>query len=154
MIWSLNNEKTKNDNLMLNLKRTWKYIKQARMYLVEYGLVSSGEAIIGTILPLLSAQIILNITNGIVNQLVLSAVSVFIVNLVLYTLIYFKGFFYQKIYQKTLILIQKSIAKEILNLEVEEIDKNSSEVFIDCLNKYTQDIVELFMVIFNILHNS
>lgn len=147
-------KKTKNDNLMLNLKRTWKYIKQARMYLVEYGLVSSGEAIIGTILPLLSAQIILNITNGIVNQLVLSAVSVFIVNLVLYTLIYFKGFFYQKIYQKTLILIQKSIAKEILNLEVEEIDKNSSEVFIDRLNKYTQDIVELFMVIFNILHNS
>ena len=36
-------------------------------------------------------------------------------------MIYFKGFFYQKIYQKTLIGIQKDITREILNLEIEEI---------------------------------
>ena len=139
------NKKIKENNFKLNLKRTWKYIKQTRMYLVGYGLVSISEAIIGTILPLLSAKLILNITNGIINQLVLSAIAVFFVNLILYTIIYFKGFFYQKIYQKTLILIQKAIAKEILNLEVEEIDKNSSGLFIDRLNKDTQDIAELFM---------
>ena len=56
-----------------------------------------------------------------------------------------KLLFYQKIYQKTLISIQKSLAKEILNLEVEEIDKNSSGLFIDRLNKDTQDIAGLFM---------
>ena len=135
----------KNNNFKLNLKRTWKYIKQARMNLVGYGVVSIIEAIIGAIIPLLSAKVILNITNGIINQLILSAIAVFFVDLILYIAFYFKGFFYQKIYQKTLILIQKALAKEILNLEVEEIDKNSSGLFIDRLNKDTQDIAGLFM---------
>ncbi len=138
-------KKIEHNDFKLNLKRTWKYIKQARIYLVEYGLVSVSEAIIGTILPLLSARVILNITNGVINQLILSAIAVFFVNMILYTMFYFKGFFYQKIYQKTLILIQKAMTKEILNLEVEEIDKNSSGLFIDRLNKDTQDISQLFM---------
>ncbi len=138
-------KKIEHNDFKLNLKRTWKYIKQARIYLVEYGLVSVSEAIIGTILPLLSARVILNITNGVINQLILSAIAVFFVNMILYTMFYFKGFFYQKIYQKTLILIQKAMAKEILNLEVEEIDNNSSGLFIDRLNKDTQDISQLFM---------
>ena len=41
--------------------------------------------------------------------------------------------------------IQKDITREILNLEIEEIDKNSSGLFIDRLNKDTTDIAGLFM---------
>lgn len=128
-----------------NIKRTWKYIKTAKMNLLGYGVVSTIEAIISAIIPLLSAKVILNITNGVINQLILSALSVFFVELILYVMFYFKGFFYQKIYQKTLTSIQKAIAREILNLEIEEIDKNSSGLFIDRLNKDTQDISGLFM---------
>lgn len=134
-----------NDNFKLNVKRTWKYIKEAKLNLIGYGIVSIIEAIISAIIPLLAAKVILNITNGIINQLILSAIVVFIIELILYVMIYFKGFFYQKIYQKTLIAIQKSLTKEILNLEVQEIDKNSSELFINRLNKDTQDIAGLFM---------
>lgn len=134
-----------NDNFKLNVKRTWKYIKEAKLNLIGYGLVSIIEAIISAIIPLLAAKVILNITNGIINQLILSAIVVFIIELILYVMIYFKGFFYQKIYQKTLIAIQKSLTKEILNLEVQEIDKNSSGLFINRLNKDTQDIAGLFM---------
>lgn len=134
-----------NDNFKLNVKRTWKYIKEAKLNLIGYGIVSIIEAIISTIIPLLAAKVILNITNGIINQLILSAIVVFIIELILYVMIYFKGFFYQKIYQKTLIAIQKSLTKEILNLEVQEIDKNSSGLFINRLNKDTQDIAGLFM---------
>ena len=134
-----------NDNFKLNVKRTWKYIKEAKLNLIGYGIVSIIEAIISAIIPLLAAKVILNITNGIINQLILSAIVVFIIELILYVMIYFKGFFYQKIYQKTLISIQKSLTKEILNLEVQEIDKNSSGLFINRLNKDTQDIAGLFM---------
>ena len=138
-------ENMQNNNFKLNLKRTWKYIKEAKMNLFGYGIVSIVEAIISAIIPLLSAKVILNITNGVINKLILSAIAVFSIELILYVMFYFKGFFYQKIYQKTLISIQKSLAKEILNLEVEEIDKNSSGLFIDRLNKDTQDIAGLFM---------
>ena len=142
---SLSMEKNKSDNFKLNVKRTWKYIKKARLNLIGYGLVSIIEAIISTIIPLLAAKVILNITNGIINELILSAITVFFIDLLLYAMVYFKGFFYQKIYQKTLISIQKSLTKEILNLEVQEIDKNSSGLFIDRLNKDTQDMAGLFM---------
>ncbi len=142
---SLSMKKNKNDNFKLNVKRTWKYIRKARLNLIGYGLVSIIEAIISTIIPLLAAKVILNITNGIINELILSAIIVFFIDLLLYAMVYFKGFFYQKIYQKTLISIQKSLTKEILNLEVQEIDKNSSGLFIDRLNKDTQDMAGLFM---------
>lgn len=134
-----------NDNVKTNLKKTWKYIKSAKMNLVGYGAVSILEAIISAILPLLSAKVILNITNGVINQLVISALVIFFIEIILYVMYYFKSFFYRRIYQKTLINIQKSLAKEILNLEIAEIDKNSSGLFIDRLNKDTQDIAGLFM---------
>ena len=134
-----------NDNVKTNLKKTWKYIKSAKMNLVGYGAVSILEAIISAILPLLSAKVILNITNEVINQLVISALVVFFIEIILYVMYYFKSFFYRRIYQKTLISIQKSLAKEILNLEIAEIDKNSSGLFIDRLNKDTQDIAGLFM---------
>lgn len=140
-----NKEEKKNTNFKLNVKRTWKYIKSAKYNLIGYGLVSIIEAIISAIIPLLSAKVILNITDGVIHQLILAALSVFLVEVILYIMFYFKGFFYRKIYQKTLINIQKSIAREILNLEIEEIDKHSSGLFIDRLNKDTQDIAGLFM---------
>lgn len=135
----------KNDNFKLNVKRTWKYIKKAKSSLIGYGSVSIVEAIITTILPLLSAKMILNMTNGVINQLIISSVAVLFIELILYLMVYFKGFFYQKIYQKTLIGIQKDVTREILNLEIEEIDKNSSGLFIDRVNKDTTDIAKLFM---------
>lgn len=135
----------KKDNFKLNVKRTWKYIKEAKSSLIGYGSVSVVEAIITTILPLLSAKIILNMTNGVINQLIISSVTVLFIELILYLMVYFKGFFYQKIYQKTLIGIQKDVTREILNLEIEEIDKNSSGLFIDRVNKDTTDIAKLFM---------
>ena len=135
----------KNNNFILNLKRTWQFIKKSKKNLLGYGFVSVVEAIISAIIPLISAKIILNITNGVINQLILSAILVCFVELILHVLVYFKGFFYRKIYQGTLINIQKEIAKAILNLEIEEIDKNSSGMFINRLNKDTQDIAGLFM---------
>ena len=142
---NINLKKEKDDNLKLNIKRTWKYIKQAKLNLIGYGLVSVIEAIISAIIPLFAAKIILNITNGVINQLIISAIIVFFIEILLYVMLYFKGFFYQNIYQKTLIALQKALAKEILNLEIKEIDKNSSGLFIDRLNKDTQDIAGLFM---------
>lgn len=135
----------KKSNFIKNIKKTWKYVKDCRLNLVGYATVSIIEAIIGAILPLVSAKIILNITDGVMEQLLLSALTVFIIEVVLYTMYYFKGFLYQKVYQKTLVNLQIAVARETLKLEVKEIDKESSGLFIDRLNKDTQDISSMFM---------
>lgn len=132
-------------NFWKNVKKTWKYIKDAKGNLAGYAAVSIGEGIIGAILPLIGAKIILNITDGLMPQLILSALSVFAIEFVLYIMYFFKGFFYQRVYQRTLINLQTAVARETLNLEIKEIDKASSGLFIDRLNKDTADISGLFM---------
>lgn len=132
-------------NFWKNVKKTWQYIKDARINLIGYVFVSIIEAVIGAILPLVSAKIILSITDGVMNQLILTALSVFAIEFILYIMYYFKGFFYQRVYQKTLINLQTAVARETLNLEIKEIDKASSGMFIDRLNKDTGDISGMFM---------
>lgn len=132
-------------NFMKNIKKTWSYIKECKANLIGYAIVSIVEAVIGAILPLISAKIILNITDGVMMQLILSALTVFGIEFILYIVFYFKGFLYQKVYQKTLINLQSAVARETLNLEIREIDKASSGLFIDRLNKDTEDISGMFM---------
>lgn len=135
----------KKDDFKLNLKRTWKYIKKAKFDLIFYIVVSILEAIISAIMPLVSAKIILNITNAIIEQLILSSLVVLGLDVLIYICYFLKGLFYQKIYRKTLINIQEDVAREILKLEVSEIDKHTSGLFINRLNKDTEDISGLFM---------
>ena len=137
--------KKEKSKFLKNIKKTWPYIKECKLNLVGYALVSVIEAIISAILPLIAAQVILNLTSGLINQLILSALAVFGINFVLHTVTYFKVILYQKIYKTTLTKLQISVAKETLNLEIKEVDKASSGVFIDRLNKDTQDISQIFM---------
>ena len=135
----------KKSSFFKNIKKMWKYVRNSKGSLIGYLFVSIVEGVIGAILPLISAKIILNITDGLINQLILSALAVLIIELVLYTMYFFKGRFYQKVYQKTLVNLQVDVARETLKLEVEEIDKSSSGLFIDRLNKDTSDISGMFM---------
>ena len=139
------NKQNDNSNFKLNIKRTWRYIKKAKWSLIAFGIISIIEAVFSSIMPLLSAKVILNITNGLMKQLILSALAVFLISFVFWIFVYLKGVFYQKIYQKVLVNIQKSLAEEILNLEISEIDKHSSGLFINRLNNDTQDIAGIFL---------
>lgn len=93
----------------------WKYLKYSKSSLIGYLIVSIIEGVIGAILPLISAKIILNITDGVINQLILSALCVFIIELILYFIFYIKGYFYNKVYQKTLVNLQIEVAEKHLN---------------------------------------
>ena len=58
------NKKEERKQVKINLKRTWNYIKLAKGNLVYYVAVSIIEAIISILLPIVSAKIILNMTDG------------------------------------------------------------------------------------------
>ena len=137
-------EKNKS-NFIKNIKKTWIYTRECKSYLIGYSLVSIIEAILGAVMPIFSAKMILNVTSGEMKQLVLSAFAVFIMESILHITYFFKGFWYQKIYQKTLVSLQAAVARETLKLEVKEIDKQTSGLFIDRLNKDTEEISSMFM---------
>ena len=134
-----------NSSSIKNIKRMWPYMKKSKKFLIAYILVSIIEAIISAIIPLISAKVILSITDGIIDQLILSALAVLLISLVMHLSTLFKGLCYQKIYKTTLMNLQIAVAKETLKLEIKEIDKSSSGVFIDRLNKDTEEISGMFM---------
>ena len=134
-----------NSSFLLNLKRTWKYVKQSNYKLIIFVILCLADAVIGAILPIFSAKIILNITNGVVSQLFLSAMTVLGLDIVSYIVNYFDFRLYRLINQKTLISMQEDLAKEILNIKVKEIDKNTSGLFIDRLNRDTEEIADVFV---------
>ena len=74
----------KKSSFFKNIKKMWKYVRNSKGSLIGYLFVSIVEGVIGAILPLISAKIILNITDGLINQLILSALAVLIIELVLY----------------------------------------------------------------------
>ncbi len=136
----------KKDNAFLtDVKKIWKYIKKARMSLLGYGMVSILEAASSIVVPLITAKVILSMTSSAVKQLLLSAVLLLIVKLISSILVFFKAIFYRKIYHKTLIGLQTSLASKILDIEIEEINKNTSGLFINRLNKDTSEISSVFM---------
>lgn len=137
--------KKEKSNFLKNIKKMWKYIKDSKFYLLGHVFVTIAGAVLGAISPLYVSKVILNLTDGVVNQLIVSAAFVLIIDLAFYIVSFFQAFFWQKIYQKTLINLQFDVAKETLKLEIKEIDKANSGVFIDRLNKDTQDISGLFM---------
>lgn len=133
------------EKLTVNLKRIWKYIKKSKIYLFGYALVSIVEALISVVLPLISSKLILNITDGLFDQLIITSLVVFAISIVLYICFFFKGYFYRKIYNKTMNLLKIDVARNILMLEISEIDKESSGLFIDRLNNDTEEISDVFM---------
>lgn len=134
----------KKNQFLIYVKKTWKYTKDCRKSLVLYILVCLIEAIIGAILPIFTSQIILKMTDGLIEQLIYTSIAVFVIELVYYITMFCKSFLDQTIYSKTLTNLQVAVAKETLKLEVKEIDKETSGYFIDRLNKDTSDISNLF----------
>lgn len=131
--------------LIRDLKRTWQYIKLAKGNLFGYAAVSIVEAIISVILPIVSAQVILNITSELFTQLLLTGALVLLLQVLIRVMSFFKTVFYKKIFNITIEAIKMDLTRSILNLEVQELDNSSSGLFINRINKDTEDISGVFM---------
>lgn len=139
------NKKEERKILICDLKRTWQYIKLAKGNLFGYVAVSIAEAIISVILPIVSAQVILNITSELFTQLLLTGALVLLLQVLIRVMSFFKTVFYKKIFNITIEAIKMDLTRSILNLEVQELDNSSSGLFINRINKDTEDISGVFM---------
>ena len=127
------------DRLWINIKRTWRYIKPCGWNLVGYAIVSVVEA------PIYSAKVILDLTGNLMEQLIWSALAVFGLNMLLSVLTYFKNIFYRKIYRQTLVAMQIDVARETLKIEMSEINKSSSGLFINRMGQDTSEIATYYL---------
>ena len=140
-------EKVDARNTFKLIKRTWKYAKNYRKYLFLYAFCSLIMAAISVGVPILSAQLIMNMTKGILDKLLIVAGAMFAVEFLRNTANYFASQFVNKFRIEFLNDIQIDLAGETLNLKVKELDKNSSGIFIDRLSKDANQLAVLFDMI-------
>lgn len=133
--------------LIKNLKMAWIYAKDQKWKLVLYILFNIIGIGISVVVPILSANIIVSLTNNSLKQVLLISLVILLVEISRNIVHFFTRYFSQVIYRETFTKIQYNLGKEILKIENKCIDSNSSGVFIQRLTNDTSKIADIFNVL-------
>ena len=131
-------------SILNNFKNTWRFVKEDKKYIILFLIFSLILCGISVITPLLSAKMLLFLTDGLFKDLINIALIILVIELTRNLFNYLYNILFNKYSLKVTSRIQVNIAKETMKLEVSELDSNSSGVFIDRINNDTREIVSIF----------
>ena len=132
-----------------NLKRVWVFIKPLKVRFVFNIIISIMMIIMSIVFPILSAQIIVNLTNSEFIQLLAISLIICILNFIDDLLYYFQRKNYQIIFRESYLNIQNTIGREILKLENQVIDNNGTGVFIQRITGDASKLSDIFNFLIN-----
>ena len=140
------NKKKKNElkGTFKNLIKSWRFIKEHKFKLFGCLLFSLLLCLISVVTPLLSAKLLLGLTDGVFDTVIKISTAMLIIELARNVCRFFYSRIFTKYLMETISSIQCVLAEETLKLETEELDKKSSGIFIDRLNNDTREIVNIF----------
>ena len=141
----------KEKTLLRDLKLTWELTKGSRKYLIGIGVFSITLSIIGAIIPTFTAKQILYLNNSLWDKLLFVTVLVLIFEMTVNIFRYCFRKVGNLFYRETLKNIQIELARETVKLETEEIDNNTSGLFIDRLNSDTTKLADIFWRVLDIV---
>jgi len=127
-----------------NIKKSWKFVKEEKKRLficLFFSVLLCGMSVLA---PIFSAKMLLSITDGLYMTLLAVALFVLLMEILRGVFHYIYNMIFGKYLLNITLALQSEIAKETLKLEVSELDKKSSGVFIDRLNIDTRDIANIF----------
>ena len=127
-----------------NLKKTWKYTKNQKKELFIYLFVHVIDIAIGIILPIVSAKIIIYLTDNNYYQIAAMAIIIFFIESTRNIFYFVERKTTQIIYRETFNMIEIDLGKEILKLENKSLDDNGSGVFIQRLTNDTGALSDIF----------
>ena len=134
-----------------NLKFAWKYAKYQKLTILKFLITNIIAIIISVIIPVLSAKIIIHLTDNNFYQIVLIAIVIFLIENTRSLVSYLNRKYSQIIYRETFIKIEIDLGRQVLKLKNETIDDNSSGVFIQRLTGDTSRLSDVFnTLIFNL----
>ena len=139
-------EKVKVKDAYSVIKKSLPYIKKGKKYIIIYALILILSITINVITPLLSAKLVLNITNGLWQKVLIVSGLILFLEVSTNLIEFFGGLVYNKFYFSLLNDIQNDLAIETLKLDIKEIDKHSSGLFIDRLTKDADELSEIFQL--------
>ena len=139
-------KKVKNNfkELKTNLKMSWNFVKDEKLYFVILIMLAVMLAVISFILPLFSAQLLLKLTGGLLKDLLIVAIVIFFIEILRNIVSYF----FRKISElysiKVTTNVQIKMFEETLKIKTAVIEENTSGMFIDRINNDTEDMINTF----------
>ena len=130
--------------LWKNLKFVWKYAESQKWKLIGLFIVTFFNIIISVVAPIVSAKIIVHLTNNSLKQVLFLAVILFFIEILRNIISYLSHYFSHVSYRETFTKLQLDLGSSILKLKNSCVDSNSSGVFIQRLTGDTSKISDVF----------
>lgn len=130
-----------------NIKRLYRYFKDSKGVLIIILIFTIIKSVLGVLIPLLSANLVLYLTDELWRQLLITAGIIMVINMVTSFFSIFEDKLTNRLHQSVDVAIQTNIAKELLELEVSELDAKSTGVFVERLNNDARGLSHQFMML-------
>lgn len=127
------------------LKQALPYALRYKKYFIPYIITSTLICFLGAVVPMMTAQQLLKLTDGLLNQLLSLSILILGMQIFMNVLRYFARTNAHKFFHNVLKEIQIDLADEVLKIKTKDLDKNSSGVFIDRLTQDTNKIADIFI---------
>ncbi|MCR5572534.1 MAG: ABC transporter ATP-binding protein/permease [Candidatus Saccharibacteria bacterium] len=126
------------------LRKSIRYCNNYRVLIVCSVILCLVGVAVSVSVPLLTSQIILRITDGLMQQVILTALVVLLLNLFENSMRLVRTFLFHKLQYGTLFGLQQALVRETLGMEVSEIDKNGTGKIIERLTSDADKISSIF----------
>ena len=127
-----------------NIKELSKLVKTSKKYIISYILLSLLLSLVGIMVPFLSARQLVSITDGLWNQVIMYAVFIFAISIFRELINLAITYCSEKFSKVIMRQLQIDMAKEILNIKVEHLDKHSNGLFIQRMTSDVNALTSIF----------
>lgn len=152
----MNLEKEKNTfnrSIWKNLKSTYKYAKKGKKYLFWFLFINFVLTIISVIIPVIIAKRMVALTSGLFEKLLGLVILIFIIEVLRNIIRYLYNYVYNKFYYDVRKNLQIELTRETLKLSQDELNHNSSGVFIERINNDTDNLTDIFTTLIDYIIN-
>lgn len=138
-------EKIKLSSLFKYLKYTYHYAKEGKFYLFLVLVANVLLTIISIAVPIFNAKQIVSLTDGEWKKLIIIIFTIFGLEICRNAGHYIYSFSWNKYFYKIKKNIQLELAEETLKIKTDDLNNNSSGVFIERINNDTEKLTDIFV---------
>jgi len=125
------------------LKKALPYAAKQKKIFITYIFLNILMCVLGAVVPLFTAQQLLKLTDGLLNDLFKISVLVLGIQMMMNIIRYFSRKNTHRFFHLVSKDVQVDLAQEVMEIECKDLDKHSSGVFIDRLVKDTTNDITL-----------
>lgn len=133
------------------LQFVWRYSDGIKSRILFLFIVNILNIAFRIATPLVSAQVIIKLSNGDYNSLIYWGIILFTITLLEYSTYYLSRTRMSFVYQRLSKAITKDIAENILKITNDDLDKAGSGIFLQRINSDTDKLADIFYIVFDVI---